>query len=145
MAELLLIVQRSISCAPHKKAVCATCGEASVTIQNPFELPAELRDFADKSLEQAHKAFVAFLQNARKINETVQSSFKSPQLPVSVAYARGLDFAEQNANAAFEAAHKVVRARDLQEAGQIQAEYLRAQFAALQAQAKDIYAAPQAA
>ncbi|ACL57302.1 phasin [Methylobacterium nodulans] len=116
-----------------------------MTTQNPFEVPAELRDFAEKSVEQAQKAVTAFLQNTRKINETFQSSFKSSQLPLSVAYTRSLDFAEQNANAAFEVAHKIIRARDVQEAAQIQAEYVRSQIAAFQAQAKEIYAVPQAA
>ncbi|ACL61175.1 phasin family protein [Methylobacterium nodulans] len=116
-----------------------------MTIQNPFEVPAELRNFADKSLAQAQQAVAAFFQNTRKLNETVQSSFKTAQLPVSVAYARSLDFAEQNANAAFAVAHKIIRARDLQEAGQVQAEYLRAQFDTFQAQAKEIYSVAKAA
>ena len=116
-----------------------------MTTQNPFEVPAELRDFAEKSVEQAQKAVTAFLQNTRKINETFQSSFKSSQLPLSVAYTRSLDFAEQNANAAFAVAHKIIRARGLQEAGQIRAEYIRAQFDTFQAQAKEIYSVAKAA
>ncbi|ACA20030.1 phasin [Methylobacterium sp. 4-46] len=116
-----------------------------MTVQNPFEVPAELRDFAEKSVEQAHKAVTAFFGNARKINETMQSSLKAYPLPAGAAYTRGLAFAEQNANAAFDVAHKIIRARDLQEAGQIQAEYIRAQFDALQAQAKEIYSVAKAA
>ncbi|WP_018262331.1 phasin family protein [Methylobacterium sp. WSM2598] len=113
--------------------------------QNPIEIPAQLRDFAEKSVSQVQQAVTAFFQNTRKANETVQSSFKSAQLPVSVAYTRSLDFAEQNANAAFEATQKVVRARGLQEAGKIQAEYVRAQLEAFQVQAKELYSVAKAA
>ena len=41
-------------------------------------------------------------------------------------------------NAAFDFAKKLVRSRDLQEAAQIQAEFVRAQFAAMQTQAKEL-------
>ena len=51
--------------------------------------------------------------------------------------ARGFEFAEQNVTAAFDLAQKLVRSRDLQEAMQHQAEFVRSQFAAIQAQAKE--------
>ncbi len=46
--------------------------------------------------------------------------------------------AEQNLNAAFELAQKLVRARDVQEAMELQAEFVRNQLAALQVQAKEL-------
>ena len=49
-----------------------------------------------------------------------------------------LSYAEQNVNAAFDLAHKLVRAKDPQEALTLQSEYLRTQIAALQAQAKEL-------
>ena len=62
---------------------------------------------------------------------------RAPQSnPASVAFSRGLEFTEQNVVAAFDLAQKLVRARDVQEAMQIQSEYVRAQFASLQTQAK---------
>ena len=63
--------------------------------------------------------------------------------PASVAFTRGLEFTEQNVTAAFELAQKLVRARDLQEAMQLQSEYVRTQFAALQTQAKELTSAVQ--
>ena len=113
------------------------------TTQPKFEIPTEMRDFAEKSVEQARSAVSTFIQTARKATDTVQTSTKTAELPASVAFSRGLDFTEQNVTAAFELAQKLVRARDVQEAMQLQSEYVRTQFAAMQSQAKELVSAAQ--
>jgi phasin len=47
-------------------------------------------------------------------------------------------YAEQNIAAAFDLAQKMVRARDMQEAMQVQAEYVRRQFESIQAQMREL-------
>lgn len=84
------------------------------TTQPSFQIPTEMRDFAEKSVEQARSAVTTFVQAARKGTETLQTSTKTAELPASVAFTRGLEFTEQNVTAAFELAQKLVRARDLQ-------------------------------
>ena len=49
-----------------------------------------------------------------------------------------LGYAEQNVNAAFDLAHKLVKVKDPQEAFALQSEYVKAQISALQEQAKEI-------
>jgi phasin len=113
------------------------------TIQPRFEIPTEMRDFAEKSVEQARTAVSSFIQTARKATDSLQTSTKTAELPAGVAFSRGLDFTEQNVSAAFELAQKLVRARDIQEAMQLQSEYVRTQFAALQTQVKELTSAVQ--
>lgn len=113
------------------------------TTQPSFEVPAEMRDAAEKSIDQAHKAVSSFIQGARKASESLQSTTKTAELPVGVAFSRSLEFTEQNVTAAFELAQKLVRARDIQEAMQLQSEYARTQFAAMQTQAKDLISVAQ--
>jgi phasin len=113
------------------------------TTQPKLEIPTEMRDFAEKSVEQARSAVSTFIQTARKATDTVQTSTKTAELPASVAFSRGLDFTEQNVTAAFELAQKLVRARDVQEAMQLQSEYVRTQFAAMQSQAKELVSVAQ--
>ena len=108
------------------------------TNQPSFEIPAETREFAEKSVEQARSAVSAFIQKARKAADTLQTTTKTAELPAGVAFLRGLEFTEQNVAAAFELAQKLVRARDVQEAMQLQSEYVRTQFAALQTQASEL-------
>lgn len=102
-----------------------------------YEVPAEMRDFAEKSVDQARKAFDSFIGAARRTADTVQGSADLARTNASSLSARGFEYAEQNVNAAFDLAQKLVRSKDVQEAMQHQAEFVRTQFAAIQAQAKE--------
>ena len=102
-----------------------------------YEVPTEMRDFAEKSVEQARKAFDSFIGAARRTADTVQGSAEVARSNALDVSSRGFEYAEQNVNAAFDLAQKLVRARDMQEAMQHQAEFVRSQFAAIQAQAKE--------
>ncbi|MFH6782855.1 MULTISPECIES: phasin [Methylobacterium] len=102
-----------------------------------YEIPTEMRDFAEKSVEQARKAFDSFIGAARKTADTLQGSAELARHNAQDASTRGFSFAEQNVNAAFDLAQKLVRSRDVQEAMQHQAEFVRSQFAAMQTQARE--------
>ena len=103
---------------------------------SPFEVPNELRDFAERSVEQARKAFEGFLSVAQK---TAGATGEIPGAAGAKSVgAHVLAYTEQNVNAAFELAHKLVRAKDPQEAFALQSEYLKTQLAALQTQAKEL-------
>ncbi|MGX7704399.1 phasin [Methylobacterium sp. Gmos1] len=102
-----------------------------------YEIPTEMRDFAEKSVEQARKAFDSFLGAARKTADTLQGSAEMARTNAQDVSTRGFSFAEQNVNAAFDLAQKLVRSKDVQEAMQHQAEFVRSQFAAMQTQARE--------
>ena len=104
----------------------------------PFEIPNELRDFAERSVEQARKAFEGFVSVAQKAVGTVDDAAETTQSNVKSVGTQVFGFAEQNVNAAFDLAHKLVQAKDPQEAFALQSEFLKAQLSALQAQAKEI-------
>jgi phasin len=106
--------------------------------QLPYEIPAEMRDFAEKSVEQARKAFEGFIGAAQKAVGTVESSAFALPAGVKDVGAKSMAYAEANVKAAFDHAQKLVHAKDLQEVMQLQAEYLKAQMAHLQEQAKEI-------
>src|SRR4026208_2450611 len=86
-----------------------------------LEVPAELRDLAEKTIDQAEKAFGIFFDAASKS----MASIPNPGAEIS---RQALTFTEQNMKAAFEHARKLVHATDLQEAMRIQSEFLRSQF-----------------
>ncbi|MGO4872386.1 MAG: phasin [Roseiarcus sp.] len=104
----------------------------------PFEIPNELRDFAERSVDQARKAFEGFVSVAQKAAGTVDGAAATTQNSVKSVSAQVFGFAEQNVNAAFDLAHKLVQAKDPQEAFMVQSEFLKSQIANLQAQAKEI-------
>ncbi len=103
-----------------------------------YEIPTEMRDFAEKSVDQARKAFDGFLNAAQKAMESFEGSTNSMQSSATDATRRTLSFAEQNIAAAFDHAQKLVRAKDLQEAFQLQSDFAKAQFAAIQGQMKEL-------
>ena len=86
-----------------------------------LEVPAEVRDLAEKTIDQAEKAFGMFFDAANKSVTAVSS-------PGTEISKQALTFTEQNMKAAFEHARKLVHATDLQEAMRIQSEFLKSQF-----------------
>src|SRR6202012_671154 len=90
-------------------------------IEPKLEVPAELRDLADKTIEQAEKAFGMFFEAAGKS----MSSVPGGGTEISK---QALTFTEQNMKAAFEHARRLVHATDLQEAMRLQSDFLRSQF-----------------
>ncbi len=102
-----------------------------------YEIPAEMRDFAEKSVEQARKAMDGFLGAAQRTVETFEGSANTVQASASDVTRRTFSYAEQNIAAAFDLAQRMVRARDMQEAMQIQAEFVRSQFESMQTQMKE--------
>ena len=90
-------------------------------IEPKLEVPAELRDLAEKTIDQAEQAFSLFFDAASK------SMTSMPGAGTEISK-RALSFTEQNRKAAVEHARKLVHATDLQEAMRIQSEFLRSQF-----------------
>jgi phasin len=86
-----------------------------------LEVPAELRDLAEKTIDQAEKAFGMFFDAANR-------SITSIPNPGTEMSKQALSLTEQNIKAAFEHARKLVHATDLQEAMRIQSEFLKSQF-----------------
>jgi phasin len=96
-------------------------GRSATMIEPKLEVPAELRDLAEKTIDQAEKAFGMFFEAATKSMTTV------PGAGADVSK-QALAFTEQNMKSAFEHARKLVHATDLQEAMRIQSDFLRSQF-----------------
>ena len=90
-------------------------------IDPKLEVPAELRDLAEKTIDQAEKAFGMFFDAATKSMTSV------PGAGTEVSK-QALAFTEQNMKSAFEHARKLVHSTDIQEAMRIQSDFLRSQF-----------------
>src|SRR5215213_1106305 len=103
-----------------------------------YEVPAEMRDFAEKSVEQARRAMDGFIGAAQRTVDTLEGSANTVQTSAKDLTRKTLSYAEQNIHAAFDLAQRMVRARDVQEAMQIQAEFVRSQFESMQTQMREI-------
>jgi phasin len=90
-------------------------------IEPKLEVPNELRELAEKTIDQAEQAFTMFFDAASKSMATV------PGAGTGISK-QALSFTEHNVKSAFEHARKLVHATDLQEAMRIQSDFLRSQF-----------------
>ena len=110
-----------------------------------LDVPPEMREFAERSVEQARKPIDGFLGAAQKTVDTLDGAGLTVHSGAKDLTRKTFSYAEQNIAAAFDLAQKLVRAKDPQEALKLQAEYVREQFAALQSQAKEFGSAAQSA
>lgn len=103
-----------------------------------FDVPTQMRQFAEQSVEQAKKAMDGFLSAAHKTATTLESQASTAQSSAKDVGQKVMGFAEQNIANSFEFAQKLVRAKDVQEVMALQQEFLKSQMQAMQTQAKDL-------
>ena len=103
-----------------------------------YDIPNEMREFAEKSVDQARKAFEGFVGAAQKAAGQADETTVSVQSNVKAVGGKAMGFAEENIRSAFDHAQKLVRAKDVQEVLALQSEFVKAQMTALQDQAKQL-------
>ncbi|MBK8007168.1 MAG: phasin [Rhizobiales bacterium] len=101
-----------------------------------FEVPHEMRAFAEKSVEQAKSAFDNYISQATKAMGAVESQADATTSGVRDVGRQALGFAEENVAAAFAFAEKLVRARDPQEIMQLHSEFAKETMQKLGEQSK---------
>jgi phasin len=117
--------------------------DVPMTDKTPYEVPTEMRDFAEKSVEQARKAFDGFIGAAQKAVDSAHGSAESARLNAHDVTRKAMTYAESNIAAAFDLATKLVRSKDMTEVLQHQSAYLKSQATAIQTQLKEIGAVAQ--
>jgi phasin len=96
-----------------------------------MEVPTQIKEFAEKTLDQAEKGFNAFIEAANK-------SVGMMPGPATDMSKKVLAMTEQNLRATFDHSKKLLHAKDVQEAFHIQTEFLKAQYAAATEQLKEM-------
>jgi len=103
-----------------------------------FEIPPEMRAFAEKSFEQARQAFEGFVSAANRTVSTFEDQAETARKGARDIGQTAMTFAQQNILESFEFAQKLVRAKDVDEILRLQAEYIKEQMQALTEQAKQL-------
>ncbi len=103
-----------------------------------FEIPAEMRAFAEKSVEQAKLAFDTFISAAQQAVSTAETQAASARTGAKEAGELAMRFAERNVASSFEFAQRLLHAKDFKEVTALQADYVKSQIAALTEQAKEL-------
>ena len=109
-----------------------------------FEVPAEMRDLASKSVEQTRRAFDSFMGATHQAAGSIESSTQTMQNSARSAGRQMAEYAEQNVKAALDHAQALVQAKGLEEVMKLQQEYMRSQMSALQEQMRSMGSMAQA-
>ena len=103
-----------------------------------FEIPAEMRALAEKSVEQARRAFDTFMVAAAEAATTADKRAASARAGAKGVGELAIRFAERNIASSFEFAEQLVRAKDTEEVMALHGNYVKRQIAALTDQAKEL-------
>lgn len=100
-----------------------------------FKIPAEMRTFAEKSMEQAKQAFDTFISAAQQAASTADRQVAGARSSAKEMSELAMRFAESNITSSFEFAQRLVRAQNPEEVLALQADYVKSQMATLNEQA----------
>ena len=103
-----------------------------------FEMPAEMRVFAEKTMEQARQAFDSFMTATKEAVTQAESRATNARSGAKDVMELAMRFSERNIAASFEFAQRLVKAADAKEVTAIHSEYVSHQVAALTDQAKEL-------
>lgn len=103
-----------------------------------FEVPADMRAMAEKSVEQARVAFNSFLGAAQQAMTNFEGQTLAAQAGAKDIGEKALSYAERNVANTFAFASRVVHAKDPQEFIRLQTEFVQNQIKELSEQAKDL-------
>ena len=101
-----------------------------------FEIPAEMRALAEKSVEQAKQAFDGFIAATKHAVSTAENHATSAHTGAREMGEMAVGFTQRNIASSFDYAQKLVRAKDPSELMALHAEYVKSQIATLTEQAK---------
>jgi len=103
-----------------------------------LEIPAEMRAFAEKSVEQARQALDGFISVAQHAVTTADRQAAGARAGARELGRLAVNFVERNIATSFDFAQRLVRAKDTDEVLAVHADYVKKQVAALNEQAKEL-------
>jgi phasin len=106
--------------------------------RTPFDIPDQMRDVADKSVEQAKQAFGQYLDATQQAVAKAEGSARSVREGAAEVGRQALAYVEENVAASFDFAHRLVQARTVEEITALQKEFMARQMASLTEQGKSL-------
>ncbi|MCA1435947.1 phasin [Bradyrhizobium sp. BRP20] len=104
----------------------------------PFEVPEQVRAFAEKGAAQARENYAKFKDAAETHNGTVEAVFTSASKGASEYTAKLVEFMKANSNAQLDFAQQLFGAKSPTEAMELWTGHARKQLETFQAQAKEL-------
>ncbi|MEW6255689.1 MAG: phasin [Pseudomonadota bacterium] len=103
-----------------------------------FEMPAQFRDMAEKSVMTARGNYEKFKTAAEQTSDMIEDSCSTAAKGVAEYNLKSLEILRSNINTAFDFFASVLAAKSASEAVELSSSHLRAQYDTLQSQAKEL-------
>ena len=104
----------------------------------PFEVPEQMRAFAEKGVPQARENYAKFKDAAESHNGTVEAVFTSANKGASEYTAKLVEFMKANTSAHLDFAQELLSVKSPSDAFALWTTHSRKQFETFQAQAKEL-------
>ena len=104
----------------------------------PFEVPEQMRAFAEKGVSQARDSYAKFKDVAESNNGTIEAVFTCASKGASEYSAKVMEFMKANTKANLDFAHELLGIKSPTEAMELYTAHARKQFETLAAQAKEL-------
>jgi phasin len=104
----------------------------------PFEVPEQMRAFAERGVSQARDNYAKFKDAAESHNGTIEAVFTSASKGASEYSAKVMEFMKANTKANLDFAHELLGIKSPTEAMELYTAHARKQFETLAAQAKEL-------
>jgi len=104
----------------------------------PFEVPEQMRAFAEKGVSQARESYAKFKDAAETHNGTVEAVFTSANKGASEYTAKLVEFMKANSSASLDFAQELLGAKSPSDAFSLWSGHARSQLETFQSQAKEL-------
>ena len=104
----------------------------------PFEVPEQMRAFAEKGVSQARDNYAKFKDAAETHNGTMEAVFTSASKGASAYQAKVMEFIKANTTSTLDFAQELFGAKSPSEALELWTTHTRKQFETLTSQAKEL-------
>lgn len=135
------MVAEATTPSPKKAAKAATTAfEASLPKidMSSLEVPAAVREMAEKSVQSAREAYEKMKVSAEETTDLLEDTYSTASKGVAEYNAVALESLRTNVNAAFDFVGALFAAKSVSEAVEISTGHLRKQFDVLSAQTKEL-------
>src|ERR1700757_1301464 len=103
----------------------------------PFEVPEQVRAFAEKGVSQARDNYAKFKDAAENHNSTIEAVFTTASKGASAYSAKVMEFLKANTTANLDFAQELLGVKSPSEALELYTSHTRKQFETFGAQAKE--------
>jgi phasin len=104
----------------------------------PFEVPEQMRAFAEKGVSQARENYAKFKDAAESQNGAIEAMFTSASKGISEYTAKVMEFMKANTSSHLDFAQRLLGLKSPSEALELWTNHTRKQLETFQAQAKEL-------